>query len=160
VLRSTGRISRNVHPYREEPAGPQVPTPQAQMIGTTTVALAVAPHAGGWAEADLVSAGERYRHPLHVTRGTALPGGELVTSGDGLSVDGATFTSLRRRDGVLEARVVAHSDSASTATVRGAFTSARTVDLLGRPGAELAVADGAVTLALRPWEIVTVRFDG
>jgi hypothetical protein len=32
VLRCTGQISRDVHPYREEPAGPQLPTPQALAV--------------------------------------------------------------------------------------------------------------------------------
>ena len=33
LLRSIGYLSRNVHPYRGEPAGPQLPTPEAQALG-------------------------------------------------------------------------------------------------------------------------------
>ena len=33
VLRSFGLISRNANPYREDPAGPEVPVPDAQLIG-------------------------------------------------------------------------------------------------------------------------------
>ena len=33
VLRSFGLISRNANPYREDPAGPEVPVPDAQRIG-------------------------------------------------------------------------------------------------------------------------------
>jgi mannosylglycerate hydrolase len=158
VLRCTGQISRNVHPYREEPAGPQIPTPQAQMIGTTTVALAVLPHAGGWVDADLVATADRYRHPLHAAAGQSLPGGRLQ-SHHGLTVEGAALTSVRRRDGVLEARLVAQNPQPVTAVVRGRFRTACTVDLRGTAGRELPVTEGTVELPLRPWEIATLRFD-
>jgi mannosylglycerate hydrolase len=163
VLRCTGQISRNVHPYREEPAGPQIPTPQAQMIGSTTLSLAVLPHAGGWDRCDLIGAGERYRHALHAVAGQAAPGGPLH-DGTGLAVTGAVLTSVRRREGALEVRMVAGSDEPATAVLRGRFRTARRVDLLGRPGEELAaepgpVGSGHLALPLRPWEIATVRLD-
>lgn len=156
VLRCTGQISRNVHPYREEPAGPQIPTPQAQMIGTTTVSLAVLPHGGDWVEAGLVGAGERYRHPLHATPGHDLPGGPLESHA-GLAAEGAVLTSVRRRDGMLETRLVAQSPDPVTAVLRGPFDAARTVDLCGLPVRDLLVVDGRLELPLRPWEIATVR---
>jgi mannosylglycerate hydrolase len=159
VLRCTGQISRNVHPYREEPAGPQLPTPQAQMIGTTTVSLAVLPHAGGWADADLTGAAERFRHPLHTAPGQAAPGGALA-AGAGLAVDGAVLSSVRRRDGELEVRVVAASADPTTAVLSGPFRAARRVDLLGRPGEDIATDAGTVALPLRAWEIATVRLAG
>jgi alpha-mannosidase len=163
VLRCTGQISRNVHPYREEPAGPQIPTPQAQMIGTTTVSLAVLPHAGGWDRGDLTGAGERYRHPLHAVAGQAAPDGPLA-DGAGLAVTGAVLTSVRRREGALEVRMVAESAEPATAVLRGPFRTARRVDLFGRPGEELATepdpaGTGHLALPLRPWEIATVRLD-
>ncbi|WP_433559955.1 hypothetical protein ACQPWY_18230 [Pseudonocardia xinjiangensis] len=158
VLRCTGQISRNVHPYREEPAGPQIPTPQAQMIGTTTVALAVLPHAGTWVDADLVGAGERYRHPLHAAPGEADVTGPLE-SHRGLAVEGAALTSVRRRDGGLEVRMVAQSPEPATAVLSGPFAAARTVDLRGRTTQELPVTAGRLELPLRPWEIATVRID-
>jgi alpha-mannosidase len=129
------------------------------MIGTTTVALAVLPHAGSWVDADMVGAAERYRHPLHAAAGQSLPGGPLE-SHQGLAVDGAVLTSVRRRDGVLEARLVAQGPEPVTAVVRGRFHTARTVDLRGTPGRELPVTEGSLELPLRPWEIATIRFDG
>ena len=158
VLRSTGQISRNVHPYREEPAGPQLPTPQAQMIGTTTVALAVLPHAGSWADADLPAAGERFRHPLHTALGRADPGGALERH-EGLGVDGAVLTSVRRRDGAVEARVVALAPEATTAVLRGPFRAASRVGPPGHAPDALAVSGGRAELALRPWEIAAVRLE-
>ncbi|WP_326835687.1 hypothetical protein VSH64_12265 [Amycolatopsis rhabdoformis] len=156
VLRTSGQLSRNVHPYREEPAGPQIPTPDAQQIGTTTVQLAVLPHDGDWRSAGLLDAAERYRHPLHTTLGTG-PLDAPPAAHFGLSVDGAMLTSVRRREGALEVRLVAQSPDATTAVVRGPFTSAQRVDLLGRPGSAVPVTDSAFQLPLRPWEIATVR---
>ncbi|WP_329081468.1 hypothetical protein [Streptomyces niveus] len=82
VLRATGWLSRNIHPCRAEPAGPQLAVPAAQMVGTSTVSFAVLPPGSGPRDAPPVS------HP-------------------GLSVEGAVMTSLRRRDGELEVRLVA-----------------------------------------------------
>ncbi|MGW3622269.1 glycoside hydrolase family 38 N-terminal domain-containing protein [Streptomyces sp. NPDC000880] len=156
VLRSTGRLSRNVHPYREEPAGPQIPTPLAQLVGTTTVQLAVVPHTGDWRDGGLLDAAEHYRHGLHAALGTGPLDAEPA-SRQGITVQGAVMTSLRRRDGAFEIRLVAQSPDAKTAVVHGPFTSAQRVDLLGRTGALVEVEDGTFRLPLRPWEIATVR---
>jgi hypothetical protein len=43
VARCTGALSRNVHRYREQPAGPQIPIPAAQLVGTTRAARRVRP---------------------------------------------------------------------------------------------------------------------
>ena len=72
----------------------------------------------------------------------------------GLAVEGATMTSLRRRDADwLELRLVALTDEPTTATVTCRFTQARRADLLGRPGEPLSTMD----IRLRPWEIATVQ---
>jgi mannosylglycerate hydrolase len=157
LLRATGQISRSVHPYREEPAGPEIPTPQAQSPGAQSVRLAVLPHAGGWAGAGVVGAAERYRHDLLAVPGRAGPGGAL-TSASGLSVAGrgVTMTSLRRREDWLELRLVAYSDAPTVATV-GPLTEARRADLLGRPADTIPLTDDHLTLPLAPWEIATIQ---
>jgi alpha-mannosidase len=73
-----------------------------------------------------------------------------------------------RLAGAPEARLVGMGPEPVTAVLRGRFRTARRVDLLGRPGAELPVrpagqttaGESQVELALRPWEIATVRLDG
>jgi alpha-mannosidase len=50
LLRAVGLLSRNVHPFRDDPAGPQMATPEAQVIGPAEARLAVLPHAGSWQE--------------------------------------------------------------------------------------------------------------
>jgi mannosylglycerate hydrolase len=68
VLRSTGLISRTHHPWREEPAGPALPIPAAQLRGPRSFSFAYHPGA----EAPLEQA-ERYRHPFLTAQGTAPP---------------------------------------------------------------------------------------
>jgi alpha-mannosidase len=79
-----------------------------------------------------------------------------------VQVDGADIlvSSIRRvaddgRGAGTEVRLVAMSDTRSTARVTGAFTEATMVDLLGRPLSTTLVAD-ELELALGPWEIRTV----
>ena len=78
---------------------------------------------------------------------------------EGLSVVGAgvVLSSLRRRGDWLELRLACQHPFPATATVGGGVVAARAADLLGRPGADLPVAGGALRLDLRAWEIRTVH---
>jgi alpha-mannosidase len=112
VLRATGLISRNEHRYREDPAGPQIAIPAAQLRGRWRFGFALFPHAGTWHEANVAGAAEAYRNELLVTLGdgprdTPWPPGANPGRGLELRGDGVVLTSLRRRGGGwLEARVV------------------------------------------------------
>ena len=161
LLRAIGLLSRNVHPYRDDPAGPQLATPAAQCLGPAEVSLAVMPHDGSWLDADLVGAAELYRHPF-----VQRPGSGDVdvrrSQVEGLSVQGpgVVMTSLRRRGDWLELRLVAETPLATTAvvgTTDAPVTAARRCDLLGHDGDTLPLEDGVLTLPLRPWQIVTVQ---
>jgi alpha-mannosidase len=168
LLRSIGLISRNANPYRLEPAGPELPIPAAQCVGRVSDTMAVVVGDG----AGLPAHAEAYRHDLVVARGTGPDGplrevGGLEVAGDG----GTVLSSLRRRDGWLELRLVRERPEAGTATVIGRFTEARDCDLLGRPGATLPVArpdpgaqaaaqpgaEHRLELELGPWVIRTVQ---
>jgi len=158
LLRAVGHISRNHHPLRAEPAGPTTPIPDAQLLGPVTTSFAVLPHDGAVTDAELMAAGEAFAQPVLARQGTGAPGGEPASRA-GLSVrgDGAVCTGLRRRDGRLEARLVAYRDEPVVATVAvpGLRAASRT-DLAGTVLAELPVADDACAVTLRPWEIATV----
>src|SRR5665647_2205017 len=161
LLRAVGLLSRNVHPYRDDPAGPQLETPAAQCLGPAEVSLAVMPHDGSWLDADLVAAAERYRHPM-VHRPGAGDVGVRPSHVEGLSVQGTgvAMTSLRRRGDWLELRLVAESPRATTGLVGTAgapVTAVPTCDLLGREGDALPVEGGVLRLPMRPWQIVTVQ---
>jgi mannosylglycerate hydrolase len=168
VLRSFGLISRNANPYREDPAGPEVPIPAAQLLGDRAMRFALMPHADSWSSAGVLAMAERYQHPALVVRGTGpaadpdatLRGdGDVPAVGGGLEIegDGVVLTALRRRGEWLELRLVAETAAATEVVVRGAFDEARDADLLGRPLGSLATETGTLHVALGPWEIRTVQ---
>jgi hypothetical protein len=125
VLRSVGLISRAANSWREENAGPELPIPDAQMHGPHSFSFAWCPDP----ERALEHA-ERYRHPLLTVKGTG--GDDARESQAGPELTGAVLTSLRRRDGRLEARIV------------------------NETGAARQFSFGAERGELRPWEIRTL----
>lgn len=159
LLRSVGYLSRDRNAYRDQPAGPQLPTPRAQCRGERTAAFAVMPYAGERPGPAVLRAAEAYRHDLLTATGYGHAAAAAPPSREGVAItgDGVAMTSLRGRDGWIETRVVALRDEPATAVLRGPFTEAARADLRGRPGEPLDVQDGTVSLALRPWEIATVR---
>jgi alpha-mannosidase len=159
LLRSVGYLSRDRNAYRDQPAGPQLPTPRAQCRGERTAGFAIMPYAGGRPGSAVLRAAEAYRHDLLTAPGYGHATVPAPPSREGVAItgDGVAMTSLRARDGRLETRVVALRDEPATAVLRGPFTEAARADLRGRPGEPLDVHDGTATLALRPWEIATVR---
>lgn len=159
LLRGVGQLSRSVHPYREEPAGPEIPTPGAQCLGTTSTRIAVIPHPGTWSESSVLAAAECFRHDLHAVPGRAEPGTAL-TGASGLTVtgDGIVMSSLRRRADWLELRLVAQHDVPTVAVVAAqGLRTARRADLLGRPGEDLPLAGDRLELPMGAWEIATVQ---
>jgi mannosylglycerate hydrolase len=157
VLRAVGQISRNVHPLRAEPAGPEIATPKAQLPGGARYELAILPHGEEWSSADVLGAAERYRHPFASYAGAGTRDASGSAAGLRVDGDGVTMTSLRRRGEHLELRLVAQTDRPTTARVTGDFAAARRCDLRGRPGEELAVGGDTIELGLVPWEIATLQ---
>ena len=163
VLRSTGLISRNDNPFREDPAGPEVPVPAAQMVGPWRFSFGLLPHAGSWDSPVVLEAVEAYQLPFVTTAGRGNPasGRPLRLDGSGLVIDGhgVVLSALRRRGDELELRLVARTARATVATISGRqIGAARDVDLLGRVGPDLPVdPDGSLRLPLGAWEIRTVR---
>ncbi|WP_433472246.1 alpha-mannosidase [Spirillospora sp. CA-142024] len=159
LLRSIGHLSRDRNAYRDQPAGPQLPTPQAQCRGERTVGMAIMPYAGERPGTDVLQAAEAYRHDLLTAPGYGHSTAAVPASRAGVAItgDGVVMASFRARDGWIETRMVAQCTEPTTAVLRGDFTEAARVGLRGRPGALLDVHDGTALLALRPWEIATVR---
>jgi len=166
VLRSTGLISRNDNPFREDPAGPEVPVPDAQLVGPWRFRFALLPHKGSWSGAaaegtGVLGAAEAYHLPA-VTAPATGPAAAVASETQGMRIDGTgvVLSALRRRNDELEIRLVAESPAPTAATLTApvGFARARDVDLLGRTGADLTLEpDGALRLPLRAWEIRTVR---
>ena len=72
LLRCVGWLSRGDLLTREDHAGPALPTPEAQCLGTHTFDYAIAPHAGDWRA--ITHDAVDYRAPLVVRRGTEREG--------------------------------------------------------------------------------------
>jgi alpha-mannosidase len=159
MLRSTGLISRNANPYREDPAGPEIPIPAAQLHGPRSFGFALYPHTGSWDVAGTIAEAERYQHPFAITRGTASRAPARHVEPRGLEIDGpgVVLSALRRVESGLELRLVAERPVGGVVTIRGTFEGAQEVDLLGRVLAELDVVGGALRLDLAAWEIRTIR---
>jgi mannosylglycerate hydrolase len=158
LLRAIGSISVNIHPLRDEPAASEIAAPGAQDLGVRIAnRFAVVPSATGWQGANAVALAEDFRNDVLVARGTAPAGGPLPPDSTGVRVDGADVcvSAIRRVAGGTEVRLVAMSDTGSTARLTGDFTEATTVDLLGRP-LSTAPVTGGLELVLGPWEIRTV----
>jgi mannosylglycerate hydrolase len=133
VLRSTGWISRNVNPYREDPAGPEVPIPDAQMRGRRSFAFALHPYEDDRPGPNVLEQAEGYRLPFLTGAGEADPGALDSAAGLRLEGEGVVLTALRRRDGGLEARIANETPDARRAML------------------------GGLASDLRPWEIRTVQ---
>ena len=164
VLRSIGLISRNDNPYRQDPAGPEMAIPNAQMRGRRRIELGIYPHAGDWAAGGVSAAAERYRHALLAAPGSAAADTPWPPAHAGkdallLAGDSVTLTSLRRRDeGWVEARLVNLAADPRSVELSGGITDAREADLRGAPGAAVTVEpDGVLRLELGPSEIRTIQ---
>ena len=83
ALRSIGYISLNGNPSREEPAGPEIPIPAAQLRGPRSFSFAYYPSADSIAEH-----AEAYRHPFLTAPGTAEAASSASHSGPALEGDG------------------------------------------------------------------------
>jgi len=90
MLRSVGLISRNVHRWREEPAGPSLPIPAAQLPGRRSFSFAYYPSI-----ADVLEHAERYRLPFLTAPGTADTDELRRHAGPELTGHGVVLTALR-----------------------------------------------------------------
>ncbi len=164
LLRSTGLISRNDNPYRQDPAGPEIAIPAAQMRGRRSFEFALYPHAGDWADGGVVAAAERHRLPFVSVPGAAGPqatwpppqaGQDLLA----IEGDAIVMSSLRRRpDGSLEARLVNLASERRSARLGPDIDDAWEADVFGVRGARLDMGgDGSLVIDLGPAAIRTIQ---
>ena len=139
------------------------PDPEADR-GRHTFAYAVLPHEGDPAAGAVVAEAHAFNAPLRVVpidpgaSGDDLPGRAAVVTVDD---DGVVLTAVKAADDGDGTIVRGHESHGGRRTVRlrveGA-TEVAPVDLLEEPaGAALPVVDGTVELALRPFQLFTLR---
>ncbi len=157
LLRSIGLISRDVHPLREDPAGPSTPIPAAQCLGPWSIGFGLFPHAGSWESDGVLARAEDYRHPFLTAAGSGRGAGQGSRSGLEVHGENVVASSLRRRGGRLELRLVNESSVEREATVEGAVREAAEVDLLGRSLRALPCEPGLLRVELGPWQVRTVQ---
>jgi alpha-mannosidase len=136
LLRGVGTISRERLATRPWPAGPDVATPDAQSIGTTTFSIGLAL---GLDEDDLLPWWERFA--IALPEAPAVGGGRLPGRGSLLEIGGeAALSSVRVREGAVEARLWnPRADRPARSSVAGravvlAPARIETVRLEGSPG--------------------------
>ena len=101
LLRCVGRISADTLATRPFEAGPQTPTPEAQMPGETVFSLGVWP---GARREDLLAQWERFALPI--AEAPASGGGEYPSTGAFARIEGdAQLSGIRRREGRREIRL-------------------------------------------------------
>jgi mannosylglycerate hydrolase len=108
VLRSTGFISRNQNPWREDPAGPELPTPAAQLRGPQSFSFAWYPSTDGIHEQ-----AEQFRHPFLTALGKSEARDLRSHSGPELEGNSSVVLTALRSD---HARLV--NESAEPQPVR------------------------------------------
>ncbi|MDP9343181.1 MAG: hypothetical protein M3Q23_14045 [Actinomycetota bacterium] len=112
LQRAVGTISRQSIKTRPWPAGPDIATPEAQMIGDMDFRLGIMPSAR---REDLLPAWERFALPI-VGR-EAAGGGTLPDRGSLLEVEGAQLSGVRRRGGEVVATIWNPSEEPARARV-------------------------------------------
>ncbi len=143
LLRATGVLSRPTTSHRRSPAGPSLSVDGAQMLGPVECRYAVSV-----GPVDPYAVADEALLPLLAT--TAPGGGERAPTGQGLAVDGAEVSAVRREGGAVEIRVFNPGDAPTSVSVGG--RSGQLVDLAGRP---VGAFEGGFELG--PRQLATAR---
>jgi alpha-mannosidase len=168
LLRCVGWLSRSDLVTRRGGAGPELETPGAQEPGPHRFEFALATFSGSYLDADLIARVEAYTSPPRVFRGQRAAAGATASPANGSALElvgcdnpRIVFSTARplARAGAYKVRAY----SASPVAERARFDfrgerSARLVDLAGHPVTCVGLKrsrDGAITLELRPFQIVT-----
>jgi len=142
--------------------GPQRPDPEADR-GRHTFTYALLPHAGNWVEGETVRRAAELNVPL-VCRPAetdfSLPPAALRAAISCLSVAGpAVLETVKPADDgdgwIL--RLYEPHGARGTVTLRGGFRTARECNLVEEGARPLAIADGALSFPIGPFEIKALR---
>ena len=163
LLRSVGWLSRPDLVSRRGGAGPTIATPESQLPGEHLFEYSLTTYHGSWRENGIQAMAHGFAHPPaawatneHQGSGTrSLP---LATFESAATVPSALLRS--DVDGAPLIRVFSAATEPGDAgiSVPAGSDGASLVDLLERPTGEVPRVDGAWRIALRPWQIASIRF--
>ncbi len=156
LLRATGYLSRSEMALRPNPAGPLDPLRGPQLQEPLSLEYAVVLHRGDWQGAALHDVADEVLVPLGRVRGGGWTGAHRAATGSRLMVEGARVSAVTRVAAGDPLTVRVFNPSPDPSVVRVAYDDdparGHVVDLLGE-----VVAPFEGQVALRPWEIVTLR---
>jgi alpha-mannosidase len=161
LLRCVGWLSRSDLATRRGGAGPELETPDAQELGTHRFEFAVATFRGSYLETGILQSVEAYTSPPRIFSGRRDDrdaAADLLLSCNNPRIIFSTARPLSRANSY---KVRVYSASPTPENARFTFSAngrARLVDLAGRAVKRAGLKrsrDGAVTLELKPFELVT-----
>ncbi|MBV9660729.1 MAG: alpha-mannosidase [Acidimicrobiales bacterium] len=138
--------------------GPGYPDPQADQ-GRHRFAYALLPHLGDLRQGRVVEEAEAFNLPLAIRSGTRAGPGQIVTvDRPGVSVEALKWAD--DGDGIVLRLCEVHGSRGPVrVSLAKPFASVRRADLLERVTDELTPEGRTVTVHLRPFELVTLRFE-
>jgi alpha-mannosidase len=167
LLRAVGWLSRSDMSVRRGHAGPGLPTPEAQCIGTYTMEYALVPHAGDWqariASNRVFDEAHAFNAPMrvaatHLHAGTLPPDGTFAQ----ISPDSLVFSALKdAEDGqglILRLWNTSAEACEGKIALPSRFKTVTQCNLAERDLTPLDVdAEGYIELPVRGREVVTLR---
>lgn len=156
LLRCVGWLSRDDFPARKGHAGPQLPTPSAQCIGTWTFRYSVIPYSGDRWEA--IREAQRFHAPMFAAAASGLPGNLPWVRVESPSFMLTAIKPPEEGEGII---VRGYNASLEEAVARIAFwqpvREAWRVNLLEQKEEPLTPEGHVLTIPARPREIVSLR---
>lgn len=163
LLRCVGWLSRPDLASRRGGAGPTIATEDSQVQGEHVFEYALTTYAGAWHEANIQPMAHSFAFPP-VAWVTNEHEGSLRGSLDLVRITpAAVIPSALHRSDADGRPIIRFYNSAGSAVEAAVEATAmpravRLCDLLERPGKAAARSGGVVSVALRPWQIATLRF--
>ncbi|MHB1007563.1 MAG: alpha-mannosidase [Chloroflexota bacterium] len=160
LLRCVGWLSRDDLPTRRGGAGPALPTPGAQLLGTHTFDYALLPHAGDWEQ--VLAQAHAFASPLR-TVGTPLHLGSLPSGASFVSIQPASLVLSAVKDAEDGDGVIVRLYNPSTAHALARIETlwplegSEIVDLRERHVGDLQPEGSVIGLPIRAAQIVTIR---
>jgi mannosylglycerate hydrolase len=168
ILRSVGWLSREDLKTRRGNAGPSLPTPGAQCLGSYEFRFAFAPRTTPPTEGELCALGRAFLAPPSVAVGTNAPKGKATLgrrhsflSAACETKDGLAFSALKKADErdsiVLRVFNPGGTEVKEQITIPPSFSGAHKTNLREQRQQSLPLENGRATLALGPHKIATIE---